>query len=195
MNKINRYNLLVVLAVLMVSLFQACNDDAPEQRDRLPVKFSGTVKNDNSGDAARAIKAADGLVVLDFSDGDEIILDAWRVRYNEIPNKPDFIYHEPLIRNNGVWEYTALGKYWSETDTLAFFAAYLPDATRYTISEECNSYGYPTIEFDCRNVDGGDYAKDFLATPMTYHTQSTLIDGKVPLQFKARWTKSRMKPL
>ena len=43
------------LCVVLVMVASACNDDAPEQRDRLPVKFSGTVKNDNSGDEARVI--------------------------------------------------------------------------------------------------------------------------------------------
>lgn len=185
MNKINRYNLLGVVAVLMVSFFPACNNDTPDDPEKLALEFDSSINNENWEDDARTIKDSDDLSILGFSQDDEITVDAWSIPMgqNQASSSPNFMNGQIMTYNSSSeWEYSPL-KYWSNTigDRRAFFAYHLAGATNLSINKNLDNSttGYPTITFTEANKKC-----DILATPLTLSDKSSLVNGKVPLQFR-----------
>ena len=200
--KIRLFPLYICLLALSWIPF-SCNDDAPEQQDKVPVKFSATIENSAwSGDAGRASIGSDGVSVIGFEDGDKIVVDSWML-HNSVENvsgKPNFMYQQPLSYNEGTssWNCTVT-KYWPENYNLGFLAHYLPGPNNgsgnVTVSEDYNKYGYHTIVFNTRDLgQSGHWGNDFLVTPIRIYSHNDLdSEGRIPLQFQHIMAKLSLK--
>lgn len=186
MNKIKRYNLLGVLAVLMVSLLASCNNDAPDQPDRLPIEIEASV----NGVKSRVINDGNGSI-LDFSEGDTIRVDLWSLPSgaSSTTDDPDLMRKQLMTYTGSEWDYSPK-QYWSNTsgDRLVIFAYYLDGAPNCVVKEDWDSSsGYPTIEFSGYNFDS-----DVLVAPVRFLAKSDLENGKIKLDFRHIMTRLKM---
>ena len=178
MNKINRYNLLGVVAVLMVSFFPACNNDTPDAPEKLALEFESSINNNNGGEQARVINE-DG--VDKFVNGDEIVVDMWHTYNNaDATGTPNFMNRKTMTYEDGSWIYSPK-QYWPNNsgEKMSAVAFYLAGAKNYTINDDLsNSLRNPYLEFSESNK-----LCDILASPMVSLSRVELENGKIPLKF------------
>ena len=186
MNKINKYNLLGVLAVLMVSLLASCNNDTPDQPDRLPIEIEASV----NGVKSRVINDGNGSII-DFSEGDTIRVDLWSMPSgsSSTTDDPDLMRKQLMTYTGSEWDYSPK-QYWSSTagDRLVVFSHYLAGATNCVVNENWDSSsGYPTIRFTKYNCNS-----DILVSPIKFLDKSDLENGKIKLDFRHIMTRLKM---
>lgn len=190
MNKINRYNLLGVVAVLMVSFFPACNNDAPDVPEKLALEFDSSINNENWEEQSRVVKDSN-ISILDFSEGDTIRVDLWSLPSgsSSTTDDPDLMRKQLMTYTSSQWDYSPK-QYWTNVvdDRLVVFAHYLAGATNCVVDENWDpSSGYPTIRFTKYNCNS-----DILVSPIKFLDKSDLENGKIKLNFRHIMTRLNM---
>lgn len=176
-------NIFAILGLLIVSLTPSCSDDLEFDKKTMEneVRVKANIGNDDWNQVARSLKDVDGVGILSFSEGDNIVVDSWYLPngISELSTIPDFMMDQVMTYNGSNWDYTPI-KYWPNNsgDRLAFFAYHFPPGLKsYTISENDPITGYPIVKFTASN-----YAHDLLAIPITIAEKPNL--GGVQLNFK-----------
>ena len=174
----------------MVSLLASCNNDAPDQPDRLPIDLLTSIDNRNWVEKSRVVQDGEDRSILDFSDGDEIVVDMWRMPNGEgsASNAPDILRRKVMTYADSSWDYSPK-KVWSDTvgDRIAVLAYHLAGATNCVVNEDWDeSSGYPTFTFTGASED-----YDILVSPVKMIKKNDLVGEKVPIEF--RHIKMRMK--
>lgn len=182
MNKINRYNLLGVVAVLMVSFFPACNNDEFDfdfVGDGVPVQMCASIASRNAVESRVAY-----WEYPEFLKDHKINVDAWHFRDLNGVRKTEtrfFDSQEMTYDGSSSWIYSPV-KYWPNVvDEKLAVCAYLLCPTT-TDSGKCNitkdsQTGYSMTFTDCGLLD------DVLVAPLTVVSRSQLVDGRIPLTF------------
>lgn len=182
MNKINNYNLLGVVAVLMVSLLASCNNDAPDYEDKVPVKFSAIINNDTWNSESRS--NIENWSVDEFVSGDEIVVNGWMLGSGESFGTPNFMNAQSMSYSGSSWDYSPEKYMTNIVDQTYSFYAYNVNET---VTEKCvlggnnSATGYSSMIFsNCK-----DWVKDVLVAPMVQYDESVLKtnNGLIPFQF------------